>query len=216
MVAEDAPPSGILFVLSAPSGTGKSTLAHSLVESIRRLEFSVSYTTRPRRESEEDGQDYHFVTREQFEKLRAAGAFLECADVFGQLYGTALERTRQVLAQGRDLLLDIDVQGAGQVRRSAIPAVTIMLLPPDFQTLERRLRGRGSESQQELADRLAQAGREAVEFDKFDYVVVNDALGETLLELQSIVRAERRRTSRCLGQIRRIVRSFPGQASGAR
>jgi guanylate kinase len=135
---------GILFVISAPSGTGKSTLARKVLESTPELEFSVSYTTRPRREAEVDGREYHFVDRARFDAMIGAGEFLEWAEVFGQRYGTGREPTRGALSEGRDLLLDIDVQGARQVRRSGQAAVFVFVMPPDFATLEARLRARGA------------------------------------------------------------------------
>jgi guanylate kinase len=195
---------GILFVLSAPSGTGKSTVAQRLVREVEGLEFSVSYTTRPRRAGEEDGRDYHFIERARFEAMAAAEEFLEWAGVFDHLYGTGRDATRTMLAAGRDLLLDIDVQGARQLRDRRVRAVSVMLLPPDFTTLESRLRSRGSESVEQLALRLAQARVEAEEARRFDYMVVNADLAETVEALTSIVGAERH------AEIDRIVGTFPG------
>ena len=200
---------GILFVISAPSGTGKSSVTSRLLESLGGLEFSVSYTTRPARNGELDGREYHFVDRGTFEKMLAEGAFLESAEVFGQLYGTGVEATRAVLATGSDLLLDIDVQGARQVRQGPIEAVSVMILPPDYDTLVERLRSRGSEAQPELERRLAESRQEAQAFDSFDYVVVNDDLDRTVDELVSIVRAERRNTAHCREQANRIIATFP-------
>jgi guanylate kinase len=200
---------GILFVLSAPSGTGKSTAARGLLDRIDDLSFSVSYTTRPRRPAEEEGRDYHFVERERFERMIEEHAFLEWAAVFGQLYGTAARATREGLAAGRDLLLDIDVQGARQVRESGIPSVSIMLLPPDFVELEARLRRRGSESEDELGSRLARARREAEDYRHFDYLVINREVERTVTELEAIVRAERRRTLHSGEEARRILATFP-------
>lgn len=202
--------SGILFVLSAPSGTGKSTVARRLLERMPGLQFSVSYTTRPQRAGEQDGRDYHFVDRARFEAMVAERAFLEWAPVFGQLYGTSLWATRRALAAGRDLLLDIDVQGARQVREGGEPSVSVMLLPPDFRTLESRLKGRGSEAEAALADRLARARREVEEYRVFDYLVVNGDLEQTVAECETILRAERRRTTRCAEEAETILASFPG------
>lgn len=204
------PRQGVLFVLSAPSGTGKSSVARRLLETVRGLEFSVSFTTRPRRPTERDGSDYHFVDRARFEAMIAEGALLEWAEVYGEhLYGTGREATLRALAEGRDLVLDIDVQGARQVREAGVPAVTVMLLPPDYRTLADRLRARGSESGPSLERRLAQARREAEEFERFDYVVINDRLERSAAEVAAIVGAERRRSVRCAGEVREIIASFP-------
>jgi guanylate kinase len=200
---------GTLFVISAPSGTGKSTVARRLLEQVPGLEFSVSYTTRAPRDGERRGGDYHFVDRERFEEMRREGAFLEWASVFGNLYGTGLEATRSALAEGRDLLLDIDVQGARQVRDGPVPAVSIMILPPDYRTLRERLDGRGSERDEERAKRLAEARDEVADFGRFDYVVINENLAGTLDDLRAIVRAERLRAARQAGPAGRILATFP-------
>lgn len=206
MMAEGNP--GILFVLSAPSGTGKSTIVSAMVERLDGLEFSISYTTRPPRPEETDGKDYHFISREKFEQMAASGAFLEWAEVFGNLYGTGLEATRLALSDGRDLLLDIDIQGARKVRGGELESVSVMILPPDYATLESRLAGRGSESEQEKHLRLAEALAEAGEYKDFDYMVVNDDLDGTILTVEAIVKAERRRTARCAAQADAILATF--------
>jgi guanylate kinase len=205
-VAETA---GILFVISAPSGTGKSTLAQRLVRGVPGLEFSISYTTRRARDGERDGEQYHFVSPEEFRSMAGQGAFLEWAEVYGELYGTGLEATRRALAEGRDLLLDIDVQGARQVRGGPVAAVSVMILPPDYATLEARLRGRGSEAEAVRRHRLAHARAEAEDFSNFDYLVVNDDLEETVPALQAIVTAERSRSVRRAAQAQRIIATFP-------
>jgi guanylate kinase len=206
MMAEGNP--GILFVLSAPSGTGKSTIARAVVAGMEELEFSVSYTTRPPRPEETDGKDYHFIGREQFEEMAESGAFLEWAEVFGNLYGTGLEATRLALADGLDLLLDIDIQGARKVRGGPLESVSVMILPPDYATLESRLAGRGSENEPERRLRLTQALAEAGEYKDFDYMVVNDELSGTILAVEAIVRAERRRTTRCAAEADAILDTF--------
>jgi len=206
----DPAATGILFVIAAPSGTGKSSLARALIERVDGLEFSVSYTTRPARPGERDGTHYHFVDGERFETMVSEGAFLEWARVFGQAYGTGFEATRAGLARGSDLLLDIDVQGAAQVRRGPIPAVSAMLLPPSHADLERRLAGRGSEDAAQRGRRLREAAREAAEYRHFDYLVVNDDLERASGDLEAIVRAERRRTGRREAEARRILATFPG------
>jgi len=201
--------SGILFVISAPSGTGKSTVASRLVDETPGLEFSISHTTRPPRPGEEDGRDYHFVDDETFGEMVERNAFLEWAEVFGRRYGTGLEATREALAEGRDLLLDIDVQGARQVRAGPVEAVSIMLLPPDYPTLEARLRGRGSEEIGQREDRLARARREAQEFGDFDFLVINDQLEQAVADLGAIVRAARCRTAQRGETAKRVLATFP-------
>jgi guanylate kinase len=200
---------GILFVVSAPSGTGKSTVTHRLIEAVTGLAFSVSFTTREPRTGEIDGKDYHFVDRSRFEAMVTDGAFLEWAEVYNRMYGTGLAATREALATGMDLVLDVDVQGARKVRRGLIPAVEVMILPPDYATLESRLVGRGSETEDARDRRLAEARQEAQEFREFDYVVVNDSLDQTVNELAAIVSAERRRSDRCVEQVERIIDTFP-------
>lgn len=200
---------GRLFVLSAPSGTGKSSVAQRLLAEVPGLEFSVSVTTRRARAGERDGKDYHFVGAERFDAMIAEGAFLEWAEVHGERYGTGLQETRRILDSGRDLLLDVDVQGARAVRHGPVEAISVMILPPDFETLRERLCGRGSEDDEQLALRLSRAREEAEDYRLFDFLVINDDLDETVDEIRSIVRAERRRVARCAGEARRILSTFP-------
>ncbi len=203
---------GTPFVISAPSGTGKSTLARRLLESIPGLVFSVSYTTRPRRAGEENGREYHFVVDDRFDAMIEAGGFLEWAHVFEHRYATGRVATEQALAAGTDLLLDIDVQGARQVRASGLDVVSVFILPPDFAALRDRLARRGSEGGCALALRLREARREALEYDQFDYIVVNADLEAATAELAAIVRAEGTRTARRRGRVSTILSTFP--ASG--
>lgn len=203
------PRGGILFVVSAPSGTGKSTIARDLLKQVPGLRFSVSYTTRPPRQGERDGEDYHFIDRDRFQAMRDAGAFLEWANVFGELYGTGIDETRRALEQGHDLLLDIDVQGAEQVREGPIPSVSVMMLPPDYATLRDRLEARGTEANAEAAGRLGQAREEAEAYRHFDYLLVNDELERTVAGLAAIVHAERQRTDRCEARADEILATFP-------
>jgi len=206
---------GTLFVISAPSGTGKTTLARRLLESVPGLTFSVSYTTRPRRAGEENGREYEFVDDARFDAMVAAGGFLEWARVFDHKYGTGMAATDAVLDTGAHLLLDIDVQGARQVRASGRDAVSVFILPPDYATLKDRLTRRGSEDPQALALRLHEARREAMEYDRFDYVVVNADLEAASAELAAIVRAESARTARGRERVRKILSTFPAPDAGA-
>ena len=205
---------GTLFVISAPSGTGKSTLARRLLLSVPQLVFSVSYTTRPRRAGEESGREYHFVDDTVFDSMVAQGGFLEWAHDFAHKYGTGLAATETVLASGSDLLLDIDVNGAGQVRAKGLDAVSIFILPPDFDSLTKRLTRRGSEDPATVALRLREARREALEYDRFDYVVVNAELEAAISELSAIVQAESARTSRRRDRVKTILRTFPAPTAG--
>ena len=186
---------GILFIISAPSGSGKSTLVSQLRSLVEGLDFSISYTTRQPRGSEEDGREYHFTTREQFEKMIAAGEFLEWAEVFGNYYGTALSAIDHARAAGKDLLLDIDVQGAVQVMQKLPSAVSIFILPPSPAILEQRLRNRSEAehmtAEDVIARRLAEARKELDRIREYRYALVNDNLDIAVSELRAIVLAER-------------------------
>jgi guanylate kinase len=182
----------IVYIVSAPSGSGKSTLVHELFKVVRHLDFSISYTTRPPRGSEQNGKEYFFVTKEEFEAMIAAEEFLEYANVFGKdCYGTARRFLKQAEASGNDLLLDIDVQGAAQVKEKMPEAVSIFILPPSRQQLEWRLRNRGEDSEEEIERRLDTARREIENYSKYDYILVNDRLEQATDELKAIVLAER-------------------------
>ena len=182
---------GILFIISAPSGSGKSTLVSEVRRLVSGLDFSVSYTTRKPRGSEEDGREYHFTTREHFEQMIAAGEFLEWAEVFGNYYGTAISALDQAREHGTDLLLDIDVQGALQVMEKMPAAVSIFILPPSPEVLERRLRNRsqaeGVANESIIETRLAEARTELRMIDDYRYALVNDALDEAASEMRAIV-----------------------------
>jgi guanylate kinase len=198
----------LVFVISAPSGSGKSTLVTMLLESIEGLDFAISSTTRPPRGGETDGENYYFVSREQFVAMRDRGGFLEWAEVHGHLYGTprsALERARE---RGRDLVLDIDVQGAGQLKKQLPEAVTIFILPPSRRELEGRLRSRSLDDEAVIERRLREASNEIRNYSAYDYVVVNDRLDQSAEKLKGIIVAERCRKQRAEAVIQPILRTF--------
>jgi guanylate kinase len=199
---------GLLFIVSAPSGTGKTTLVERLVEHTPSLKMSRSYTSRPAREGETDGVDYNFVTRPKFEAMAAAGEFLEWAEVFGNLYGTGAADTETVLASGHDVVLVIDVQGARKVRARGIETTTVFVMPPSMAVLEQRLRGRSKDSETEIQRRLQVARDEVAAFSEYDFVVVNDELTSAVDRLRSIVVAERSRLDRMQPSAETIVSSF--------
>jgi len=199
---------GLLFIVSAPSGAGKTTLVEHLVQILPHLRMSRSYTSRPARPGERDGVDYHFISRAQFEEMIAAGAFLEWADVFGNLYGTAAADTTALMSTGQDVVMVIDVQGARQVKAHGIDHTSIFVLPPSFPVLERRLRGRSKDSEEQMQRRLATARAEVPSYVEYDYVVVNDQLEPTVVRLQEIIAAERSRTHRMRVTAEEILASF--------
>jgi guanylate kinase len=204
-------PRGLLFVVSAPSGTGKTTVVERLVQIFPDLGLSRSYTSRAMREGEKDGVDYSFITRERFEAMVAEDGFLEWADVFGNLYGTGKADSERELAAGRDLVLVIDVQGARQVRSHGATAIGIFVLPPSFDALERRLRGRSKDSEEAIRKRLATARREVRAVAEYEYVIVNDELDACVDRLRAIVLAERARPRVMAQAVARIVGSFTGK-----
>ncbi|MBN1794227.1 MAG: guanylate kinase [Candidatus Omnitrophica bacterium] len=184
----------LLFVISAPSGSGKTTLCDRLVAQVPDLVQTVSMTTRAPRQGERNGADYIFVSAEEFEKLRAQDAFVEYAPVFGHLYGTPLNQIEDIFSRGKDALLNIDVQGARQIKRRFPKSVLIFVKPPSTKELERRLRGRSTETDSEIAKRLAIAAAEMERAVDYDYVVVNDTLEAALEELGAVIAAERCKT----------------------
>lgn len=185
---------GLLFVIAGPSGAGKSSLVRGLVARIPGVEVSVSHTTRPARDGERDGREYHFVDEAAFRRLANEGRMLETARVFGNWYGTSRDWVDARRRRGADVLLEIDWQGAAQVREKDAEAITIQILPPSVETLEHRLRERGQDDEASIAGRLASAGREMSRYPDFDYLVVNERFEDALGELEAIVRAERART----------------------
>ncbi len=186
---------GILFIISAPSGSGKSTLVNELRKQVSGVEFAISWTTRPPRGSEENGREYNFTTREEFGRMIEAGVFLEHAEVFGHYYGTARQSLEEARMAGHDLLLDIDVQGAAQVRREMPEAVSIFVMPPNPRVLRTRLRNRsraeGVVNEEEVFRRLREASREIENFREYGYILVNDILDRAVAQLEAIVLAER-------------------------
>jgi guanylate kinase len=185
--------SGSLFIISAPSGAGKSTLVNALLAQDPGLSLSISHTTRAPRGSEVDGREYHFVTREEFRAMRSRGDFLESAEVHGNFYGTSRQAIEAPIAAGRDVVFEIDCQGAGQLRSVFPAALAIFILPPSFAELERRLRGRGTEPEDVLARRLQAATEELRQAPMFDYAIINTDISEALAQLQAVVTAARQR-----------------------
>ena len=199
---------GLLFIVSAPSGAGKTTLVERLVEQLPHLRMSRSYTSRPARQGETDGVDYNFVERARFEAMAAAGEFLEWAEVFGNLYGTCAADTDRMLAAGDDVVLVIDVQGARKVRARGLQTRTVFVMPPSFEVLEQRLRGRSKDSEAAIQRRLQVARDEVAAFTEYDFVVVNDEVAAAVDRLRGIVVAERARLQRMQGEAETIVRTF--------
>lgn len=184
---------GNLFIVSAPSGTGKTSLVKALLQTGIDLSLSVSYTSRPARPEEVEGRDYHFVSREIFEQKLERGKFLESAEVYGNLYGTSQEWLNETIVSGHDILLEIDSQGAQQVRRAFPKAVGIFVLPPSLEALETRLRQRAQDSAEAITRRLAAARDEIGHMGEYDYVIINERLDQALQDLACIVQAERLR-----------------------
>jgi guanylate kinase len=202
---------GQLFIVSAPSGTGKTTLVERLVQRIPNLCLSRSYTSRAARPGEDDGVDYNFITRQRFEDMARSGEFLEWADVFGNYYGTRAADTERCLASGQDLVLVIDVQGARQVRSRGIESIGMFVLPPSAAVLEQRLRGRSLDSDEAIRKRLEVACSEVNEFASYEYVVVNDELDGAVERLRAIVLAERARVKAMRKTAENIIETFHGQ-----
>ena len=213
LASDEAPlphrPRGLLFIVSAPSGTGKTTLVERLVHVVPRLRMSRSYTSRTARAGEQDGVDYNFISRDRFESMAAQGEFLEWADVFGNYYGTCAADTDAMLASGEDVVLVIDVQGARQVRSRGIETIGVFVLPPSASTLEGRLRGRSKDSEGQIRMRLDAACREVPEFASYEYVVVNDTVESAVDRLRAIILAERARVRRMRFAAEEVIATFP-------
>ncbi len=198
----------MLFIVSAPSGSGKSTLVKMLLASLDRLDFSISYTTRLPRGNEKNGEDYHFVSREEFLAMRDRGELLEWAEVFGNYYGTGRKALEQAEKTGHDLVLDIDVQGAAQLKKRLPEAVTVFILPPSRGELEHRLRSRSLDDEAVIARRLRDASKEIRNYSAYDYILVNDQLDRAAERLRSILVAERCRKERAEAIIQPILKTF--------
>ncbi len=186
---------GTLYIISAPSGAGKTSLVRALLESTEGIQVSVSHTTRPMRQGEVDGRDYHFTDVEGFRAMIERGEFLEYAQVFDNSYGTSRIMVQQMINEGIDVILEIDWQGAQQVREQIPEAVSIFILPPSREELEQRLRGRGTDSDEVIARRLSEAANEMGHYAEFDYLVFNDDFDTAQAELRSIVLARRLRSA---------------------
>lgn len=196
----------LVYIISAPSGSGKSTLANEILKLVPNLVFSISFTTRASRGSEQNGKQYHFVPMEEFERMVRDGEFLEHANVHGNCYGTSRRFLREAGASGQDLFLDIDVQGAAQIKKNLTDAISIFVLPPDRQTLEWRLRNRSENPEEEIQRRLGDARREIEEYDKYDYVLINDQLEKSIERLRAIVLSERlQREQRALSEQEKAI-----------
>lgn len=200
--------SGTLVIISSPSGGGKGTLVKEILARVPAIGFSVSYTTRPMRDGEEDGREYHFVSRDEFERRTEANVFLEYALVHGNYYGTSRAQVERETSAGRDIILEIDVQGAIQVLERFPDALSIFILPPSFAVLKERLAARGTESEESLDLRLRNSLQEVAEFGRFKYSVVNDDKEVAAAELQSIILADRQRSIRQTDRVQAILDSF--------
>jgi guanylate kinase len=197
-----------VFIISAPSGSGKSTLVGHLMQRVEHLRFSVSYTTRPPRGQEQNGTEYYFVSREQFESRIFRNEFLEWADVFGNYYGTHQSELDRARAEGRDLILDIDVKGARQLKQRVPEAVSIFILPPSRDVLEQRLRARSQDTEEVIARRLQEAKEEIRSYSQYDYVLVNEDVVASVDNLVAIVSANRSRRAWMEQKIRHILETF--------
>lgn len=197
----------MIYVISGPSGCGKSTLIRNLLGRLPGLRFSVSHTTRPKRNGEVEGQDYYFVTREEFERMKKTDSFLEWAEVHGHLYGTSWDEVNRKSRQG-DLILDIDVQGARQVRNKLEGASFVFVVPPSYPELEKRLRQRKTDSPETIALRLSNARREILESNLFDYLVINGDLNQALEELKAIILSHRCLFRERQKEFKEILKSF--------
>jgi guanylate kinase len=199
---------GILFVVSSPSGGGKGTLIQRVLNKVPNLSYSVSFTTRAPRNGEMDGREYFFVTPENFHEMVTAGEFLEWAEVHGKLYGTARRQVAREISAGRDIILEVDVQGAASVRALMADSVSIFILPPSFEVLRQRLEARGTDSPEELNLRLRNAPNELKDYSAFEYVIINDDADRAADQMTAIIQAERARLSRQGARVTSVVEAF--------
>ena len=202
---------GNLFIVSAPSGAGKTSLVQALLNINPQIALSISYTTRKARAGEHDGKDYHFVNREEFLAMSSRGEFLESAEVYGNLYGTSQTWISNEIDKGRDILLEIDWQGAAQVRRLFPECISIFILPPSRTELEKRLKGRGKDNDEVIAKRMAAVREDVTHVSEFDYAIVNDNLDEALRELNGVVLATRVRCGRQLIRHQTLINQLQTQ-----
>jgi guanylate kinase len=208
LAAEPTEGRGILFVVSSPSGGGKGTLIQRVLNKVSNLSYSVSFTTRAPRNGEVNGREYFFVTTERFQEMVAADEFLEWAHVHGKLYGTARRQVVHEISEGRDIILEVDVQGAASVRMLMADSVSIFILPPSFEVLRQRLEARGTDSAEELDLRLRNAPAELKDYSAFQYVIINDDAERAADQMTAIIQAERARLSRQGARVKRVVEAF--------
>jgi guanylate kinase len=197
-----------LFVIAAPSGAGKTTLVHAITKRNPELRFSISYTTRTQRRTEVDGRDYIFVDKDDFDRLRAGGALLESAEVFDNFYGTSREQVEQHLAAGHPVILEIDWQGARQVREAKPDCITVFILPPSRAELERRLRSRGTDSDEVIARRLRDALSDMSHWEEFDYVIFNDDLDQAVADLEAVLAGRGEKSATDIPAVRDAVKDL--------
>ena len=197
--------SGNLFIVTAPSGAGKTSLVRALLAADANVQLSISYTTRSMRPGEVDGRDYHFVSREQFQQMLGQGEFLESAEVYGNYYGTSQTWINQVMQSGKDILLEIDWQGAAQVRRIFPAAIGVFILPPSLPALQQRLQGRGQDSAEVIARRMEAAREDISHVGEFDYAIINDEFDVAVDDLRAVFRAERLKIDRQLARHRDLI-----------
>lgn len=209
IIASEPVVRGTLFVVSSPSGGGKGTLIQRVLSSIPNLSYSISFTTRTPRNGEVNGREYFFVTREQFEQMVAANDFLEWARVHGNYYGSSARQVSREIDEGRDIILEVDVQGAASIRKLITYSVSVFILPPSYEVLRQRLLARGTDSDAELQVRLRNAPEEISQYTAFDYVIINDDVERAAGCLASIIVAERSRRERQEPQVKQVFETFP-------